>query len=100
MKTTKNQENTPDVFETISNSIANKVIERIQEFKQQEKDEKAKAPEDIFLNTKEASNFLSMTKQTLAKYVRAGRIKKYVKGQRGNLYKKSDLIKFIENGVK
>jgi hypothetical protein len=41
-----------------------------------------------------------MTKQTLAKYVRAGRIKKYVKGQRGNLYKKSDLIKFIENGVK
>lgn len=99
MNTTKNQQNT-DVFETISNSIANKVIEKIQELKEQEKDEKAKAPEDIFLNTKEASNFLSMTKQTLAKYVRAGRIKKYVKGQRGNLYKKSDLIKFIENGVK
>ena len=99
MNTTKDQQNT-DVFETISNSIANKVIEKIQEFKQQEKDEKAKAPEDIFLNTEEASNFLSMTKQTLAKYVRAGRIKKYVKGQRGNLYKKSDLIKFIENGVK
>ena len=99
MNTIKDQQNT-DVFETISNSIANKVIEKIQEFKQQEKDEKEKAPEDIFLNTKEASNFLSMTKQTLAKYVRAGRIKKYVKGQRGNLYKKSDLIKFIENGVK
>jgi hypothetical protein len=57
MKTSKNQQNT-DVFETISNSIANKVIEKIQELKEQEKDEKAKAPEDIFLNTKEASNFL------------------------------------------
>ena len=100
MKTTNGQENTQDVFETISNSIANKVIEKFSEFKQQEKDEQAKAPEDIFLNTKEACKFIKLTPVTLKKYVKAGRIKRYIKGERGNIYKKSDLIKFLENGSK
>ena len=100
MKTNKNQENTTDVFETFSNSIANKVIEKIQELKEQEKNEKAKAPEDTFLNTQEACNFIKTTPQTLTNYVKAGLIKKYVRGGRGNFYKKSNLINFLENGVK
>ena len=111
MKTNKNKENKQDLFEVftssigaISNLISDDVINKLKNLELSKDNELNKSKENslesVFLDTKQACNFLSMTKQTLAQYVRAGRIKKYVKGQRGNLYKKSDLIKFIENGVK
>ena len=112
MKTTKNQENKQDLFEVftssigaISNLISDEVINKLKTLdlaKDNDLNEHGKkALEHEFLDTKEACKFLRRTKQSLRKYVRAGRIKKYVKGERRNLYKRSDLIKFIEeNGNK
>ena len=107
-----NKENEQDLFEVftssigaISNLISDEVINKLKSLDLANANELNKSKENslesVFLDNKQACNFLSMTKQTLRKYVNAGRIKKYVKGERGNLYKRSDLIKFIEeNGKK
>ena len=99
-KKEQHNENEQDLFEVISSSIAEKVIQKFNEVKQLEETQKAKDPEDIFLNTKEACKFIQVVPVTLKKYVKAGLIPKRVKGERGNIYKKSDLIKFLENGIK
>ena len=88
------KEKKEDFIEILSTEIALKVI-AIQNSNYQTplKEEE----QDTFFNTEEACVFLRVTEPTLRKYVNAGRIKKHVRGQRGNFYKKSSLINFLEN---
>ena len=107
MKRTSNKENKQDLFEqfyssigALSNLISDEVIQKLKHLDVPKEDQEKSSLESVFLDTDQACDFLKTTEPTLRKYVKAGRIKKYVKGQRGNLYKRSDLIKFIEDGSK
>ena len=100
MTNNSKNENRQDLFELLTDEIASKLAVQLQNTKGLYKEPLDQEPEDSFLNTYEACEFLRITEPTLRKYVKAGRIKKYVKGERGNIYKKSDLIKFLENGSK
>jgi excisionase family DNA binding protein len=100
MTNNEKKENKQDLFGLLTNEIASKVAIQLQNSKGLFQEPLQQQQEDIFLNTEEACNFLRITEPTLRKYVNAGRIKKYKRGERGNFYKKSDLIKFLENGSK
>tara|TARA_B110000305_G_C19434975_1_gene638379 strand:+ start:285 stop:587 length:303 start_codon:yes stop_codon:yes gene_type:complete len=100
MTNNSKNENRQDLFELLTDEIASKLAVQLQNTKGLYQEPLDQEPEDSFLNTYEACEFLRITEPTLRKYVKAGRIKKYVKGERGNIYKKSDLIKFLENGSK
>lgn len=97
MNNNSNKENKQDLFGLLTNEIASKVAIQLQNAKGLFQQPLKQEQEDIFLNTEEACNFLRITEPTLRKYVRAGRIQKYVRGERGNFYKKSGLIKFLDN---
>lgn len=96
MNNDSKKEKNQDFLDILSNEIALKVI-AFQNSQTQVQEPLKEDKEDIFLNTEEACNFLRITEPTLRKYVRAGRIKKFIRGQRGNFYKKSGLINFLEN---
>lgn len=82
--------------------IAKEILNELKELKDPLFQGNAAPKEELtlFLNNKEACAFLGRTPQCLARYVKAGKIPKFVKGGRGNMYKKADLIKFLENGSK
>lgn len=81
--------------------IAKEILNELKELKEPLFESKTPPKDEVqFLNTEEACDFLRITEPTLRKYVKAGRIQKYVRGQRGNFYKNIELIKFLENGSK
>ncbi len=81
--------------------IAKEILNELKELKEPLFESKTPQKDEVqFLNNKEACAFLGRTPQCLARYVKAGKIPKFVKGGRGNMYKKADLIKFLENGSK
>jgi hypothetical protein len=96
MNENSKKENKQDLFELLTNEIALKVV-AIQSSQGLFQASLKQEEQDAFLNTEEACEFLRITEPTLRKYVRAGLIQKFVRGQRGNFYKKSILIKFLEN---
>ena len=100
MTNNSKNENEQDLFGLLTNEIASKLAIQLQNTKGFIERPLDQEQEDIFLNTFEACEFLRITEPTLRKYVKAGRIKRYKRGERGNFYKKSNLIKFLENGSK
>tara|TARA_R110001632_G_C11341924_1_gene417505 strand:+ start:120 stop:422 length:303 start_codon:yes stop_codon:yes gene_type:complete len=100
MTNNSKNENKQDLFGLLTNEIASKLAIQLQNTKGLFQEPLKQQQEDTFLNTYEACEFLRITEPTLRKYVKAGRIQRYKRGERGNFYKKSDLIKFLENGSK
>lgn len=94
MNENSKKENKIDLFQLLADELAPRIVAIQNSFIQLPVKENE---QEIFFNTGEACEFLRITEPTLRKYVRAGRIQKFVRGQRGNFYKKSSLIKFLEN---
>jgi len=89
--------NVDELLNHLTEAIAVKVSERIQFIPPTNQKE---TDQDEYLDTIQALEFIKVkTRVTLDKYVLEGRIEKPIKrGGRKNYYKKSSLLKFLQNG--
>jgi hypothetical protein len=85
-------------FDMLLNSLSESIAERVSQ-KINQSQETPPTPEEGFLNTTEAMEYLKIKSQvTLKKYVTQGFIPKPTKiGGRKLVYKKSDLLNYLSN---
>ena len=85
-------------FDMLLNSLSESIAERVSQ-KINQSQEVTSTPEEGFLNTTEAMEYLKIKSQvTLKKYVNSGLIPKPTKiGGRKLVYKKSDLLNYLSN---
>lgn len=86
-------------FDMLLNSLSESIAERVSQKINQSQEVITTTPEEGFLNTTEAMEYLKIKSQvTLKKYVTQGLIPKPTKiGGRKLVYKKSDLLNYLSN---
>ena len=86
-------------FDMLLNSLSESIAERVSQKINQSQEVITTTPEEGFLNTTEAMEYLKIKSQvTLKKYVNSGLIPKPTKiGGRKLVYKKSDLLNYLSN---